>query len=400
MTEQGPDVSVVIAVHDTMPYLTACLDSLVGQTIGRRRMEVVAVDDGSSDGSTEELERFAAAHPGLFRTLRQPASGGPARPTNRGTELARGRYLLYLGADDWLGPEALERMVDAADRWQSDVLIPKLVGENGRVVPQGIFDRSAERVTFADSALAWALADTKLFRRELVLSHGLRRREDLPVCSDQPFTLGALLHARKVSVLADYDYYHLVLRQDRSNVTHRAGPIDRLRAIRAVQDVLDRGSRPGPVREAVRERYFSWDVPQLLQAPFLAEPPAMQRRILQEIGRLVDRHCSPGLFAALPVPARLRLALARRGELAALTALIGWEQGHGEPSAVRRGRRSYAGYPMFRDRRLGLPDVLFETGRDPGPDGWRRLLPAPLRRALRHARRALRGRPGLLRAAR
>ncbi|MEU3493858.1 glycosyltransferase family 2 protein [Kitasatospora cineracea] len=390
MTEQGPDVSVVIAVHDTMPYLTACLDSLVGQSIERQRMEVVAVDDGSSDGSSEELARYAAAHPGLFRTARQPASGGPASPTNRGTDLARGRYLLYLGSDDWLGPEALERMVAAADRWQSDVLIPKQVGEHGRVVPQGIFDRTAEQVGFTDSALAWALGDTKLFRRDLVTSHGLRRREDLVIHSDQPFTLGALLHARKVSVLADYDYYHLVLRRDRSNVTHRAGPLDRLRGFTAAHEVLDRGTLPGPARDAVRARYFSWDVPQLLQAPFLAEPPAMQRRIVQEIGRFTERHCSPAVFRTLPVPARLRLALARRGELLALCDLITWERDHGEAPAVRRGSRLYAGYPVFRDRHLGLPDALFELGRAPGPAGWRRLVPAPLRRARWAAKRLLR----------
>ncbi|MFD7644160.1 glycosyltransferase family 2 protein [Kitasatospora sp. NPDC059795] len=400
MTEPEPDVSVVIAVHDTMPYLTDCLNSLVEQTIGATRMEVVAVDDGSSDGSTEELARFAAAHPGLLRTVRQPASGGPAKPTNRGTDLARGRYLMYLGADDWLGPEALERMVEAADRWQCDVLIPKLVGENGRIVPQGIFERTAEQVDFTDSALAWALADTKMFRRSMVLSHGLRRREDLPVCSDQPFTLGALLNARKVSVLADYDYYHLVLRQDRSNVTHRAGPIDRLRAMDAVQEVLERHTRPGPVRDAVRERYFGWDVPQVLQEQFLTEPPAMQRRILGEIGRLLDRHCSTGVFGAVPVPARLRLALARRGDLAALCELIDWERQHGPAPVGRRRGRLYARYPMYRDRRLGLPDTLFDAGRAPGPTGGWRLVPAPVRRALRRTRQTWRGRAATRRAAR
>ncbi|MFJ1755283.1 glycosyltransferase family 2 protein [Kitasatospora sp. NPDC088134] len=395
MTEQAgtgprPDVSVVIAVHDTMPYLTACLDSLVGQTIGPARMEVVAVDDGSSDGSTEELARFAAAHPGLFRTVRQPASGGPAKPTNRGTELARGRYLLYLGADDWLGPEALRRMVDAADRWHSDVLIPKQVGENGRIVPQGIFDRTAEQVTFTDSALAWALGDTKLFRRELVVAHGLRRREDLVIHSDQPFTIGALMHARKVSVLADYDYYHLVSRQDRSNVTHRAGPLDRLRGFRASQEVLA-GYAERPAHRAIRERFFSWDVPQLLQEGFLAEPPALQARIAREIGELVDRYCPALVFADLPVPVRLRLALARRGDLPGLCELIGHEREHGAPPEVRRRGRLYAAYPMFRERRRALPDALFEIGPAPGPRGWRRLVPAPLRRARRAARRRVRG---------
>ena len=75
-----PDVTVIIPVYNTMPYLTACLQSMVDQTIGADRMEVVAVDDGSTDGSGEELERFAADHPGLFTVLHQENSGGPAGP--------------------------------------------------------------------------------------------------------------------------------------------------------------------------------------------------------------------------------------------------------------------------------------------------------------------------------
>lgn len=217
-----PDVTVVIAVYNTMPYLTACLDSLVRQTVGHARMEVVAVDDGSTDGCGELLDTYAARHPGLFQVVHQANSGGPAAPTNRGLALARGRYVLFLGADDWLGDEALARMVASADEWRSDVLIPKQVGVNGRLVPQGIFDATAASVGFEDSALAWALADTKLFRLDLIRRHNLARKEELKVYSDQPFTLAACLRARRISVLADYDHYFLVLREDRGNVTQRA----------------------------------------------------------------------------------------------------------------------------------------------------------------------------------
>lgn len=349
----------MIAVYNTMPYLTACLDSLVDQSIGPERMEVVAVDDGSTDGSGAELHRFAALHPGLFRLRHQANSGGPAAPTNVGTAEARGRYVLYLGADDWLAPEALQRLVRAADRWDADVVLPKQVGENGRMVPQGIFDRTAAEVGFTDSALAWSLADTKLFRRELLTRYGLRRLENLPVHSDQPFTLEALLRARRISVLADYDYYHLVLRQDRSNVTHRAGPLDRLRGIGAIQQVVERLTEPGPQRDAIRSRHFGWEVPQLLQGDFLALDRPTQRQVCAGVGRLVRAYCHPALVLTLPVPDRLRLVLAARGRLSALCGLIEYEAANGRPPVLRREGHEYAGYPAFRNRRLGLPDRLF-----------------------------------------
>src|SRR5690348_1468184 len=110
----APDVTVVVAVYNTMPYLQACLSSLVEQSIGQERLQVVAVDDGSTDGSSELLDRFAASHPSLFEVVHQSNSGGPAQPSNRALELAKGRYVYFLGADDHLGTEALERMVDFA----------------------------------------------------------------------------------------------------------------------------------------------------------------------------------------------------------------------------------------------------------------------------------------------
>ncbi|MFJ9521918.1 glycosyltransferase family 2 protein [Kitasatospora sp. NPDC101801] len=323
-----PDVTVVIAVYNTMPYLTACLTSLVEQSVCASRLEVVAVDDGSTDGSGAELARFAREHPGLFRVERQANSGGPASPTNRAMELARGRYVFFLGADDWLGPQALERLVAMADRYESDVVLGKMVGVGGRHVPQGIFDRTEPSVDFTDSALAWALSDTKLFRREPLVRHGLRRREDLPVYSDQPFTLQALLRARRVSVLADYDCYHAVLRADRANATVRSGHRDRLRGLTEILAVTDRLTEPGgEVRRALHLRHFGWDVPQLLQAELLGQSEAEQRYVVAEVGRLVREHCD--VLADLAEPERLRLELARADRYQAVRGLIEDELGRG-----------------------------------------------------------------------
>ncbi|WP_051837142.1 glycosyltransferase family 2 protein [Streptomyces sp. NRRL WC-3742] len=387
-----PDVTVVVAVYNTLPYLTACLDSLVGQSLAPGRMEVVAVDDGSTDGGGELLDAYAARHPGLFRVVHQPNSGGPAAPTNRALDLARGRYVLFLGADDWLGEEALERLVAAADAWDSDVVVPKQVGVNGRLVPQGIFHADAESVRFTDSALAWALADTKLFRLDLIRRHGLRRDETLKVFSDQPFTLEACLRARKVSVLASYDCYHLVLREDRGNVTERAGVLDRLRGIAALQQVAAELADPGEALDALRARSFSWDVPRLLSDGFLLLDDGLQRRVCAETARLVERFGAREVYGRLPVAARLRLELAAAGRPEALRDQIRYEAAHGEPPTLVEGRRHYAAYPAFRDARLGLCDDLFLLREEPlaavlrlnlAQQLWRGLVPEQLRRGLR-----------------
>lgn len=127
---QIPDVTVVVGAYEAMPYLIRCLESVETQTIGADRIEIVAVDDGSTDGTGEYLEEFAARSKVPTRVIRQKNSGGPSGPRNVGLGLARGRYVFFLDADDYFGDEALERMVTMADRAGTDVVLGKVVGVN------------------------------------------------------------------------------------------------------------------------------------------------------------------------------------------------------------------------------------------------------------------------------
>ncbi|MFJ6383778.1 glycosyltransferase family 2 protein [Kitasatospora sp. NPDC092039] len=354
-----PDVTAVVAVHDTAPYLTACLDSLVGQSLAPGRLEVVAVDDGSTDGGGELLDGYAARHPGLFTVVRRPRSGGPAGPANRGLELARGRYVLFLDAGDRLGEEALERLVAAADAWGSDVVVPKQAGVDGRPVPPGAFHTDAASVGFADSALAWALGGTKLFRRDLLRHHGLRRDERLKAFSEQLFTLEACLRAARVSVLASYDCCFPGPHGAGGDATGRAGVLDRLRGIAALQQVGADLAGPGAELDAIRVRGFGRDVPRLLQDGFLLLAADVQERVCVEVTRLVERFGAREVYHRLPVAERVRLELACTVRPQALRSQIRFEAAHGDPPVVADGRRRYAGYPAFRDDRLCLPDELF-----------------------------------------
>ncbi|GAB2781139.1 glycosyltransferase family 2 protein [Streptomyces daliensis] len=350
-----PDVTVVVPVYNTMPYLTGCLDSLVRQSIGQARMEVIAVDDGSTDGSGPELERYARAHPRLFRVLRQPNSGGPAAPSNRALDLATGRYVFFLGSDDYLGPEALARMVATADAHGTDIVLGRMVAVGGRDVPRLVF-RSTECSLPADHwKLSWALSNTKLFRRSLIERHGLRYPEDLPAFSDQPFTLEALLRCERVSVLADYDYYFAVRREDAGNVTLRARHADRLRGLEAAMAVTERLSRPGPRRDSLNKRHFTWEAAQLFDDAFPGLDRELQERVVRSVGALASRHAHAALTARLDARLRVCLALARDGRLDALLDVVraapaGGADGAG-PLPLRlcvEGDRAYARLPGFR----------------------------------------------------
>ncbi|WBC05746.1 glycosyltransferase family 2 protein [Micromonospora sp. WMMA1976] len=357
-TTSRPDVSVVVPVYNTLRYLRSCLDSVLRQTIGPDRMEIVAVDDGSTDGSGRLLDRYAAKHPGTMRVVHQPNSGGPASPCNRGLDLATGRYVFFLGSDDRLGPEALERLVAAADRYGSDVVLGKVVGVNGRHVFSDVFaDGNAVDVSLFDSALPWSLANTKLFRRDLVDRLGLRFPEDMPVLSDQPFTLTACYHARRISVLADYDYYHAVRRLDARNITYHSRIEQRLvsveRLVAYVAELIPAGER----RDAVLRRHAGLELANLVGDDFRHLDRAAQERVHATVARLVRRHVTDRLRDRLDIEARLRLGAVTVGGVDDLLAVIEQDSGRGVPATVFAGDRWHAGYPGAPARWTDVTDV-------------------------------------------
>jgi len=350
-------VTVIIPVYNTMPYLTACLQSMVDQTIGADRMEVVAVDDGSTDGSGEELDRFAHLHPGLFTVVHQENSGGPASPCNRGLEVARGRYVFFIGADDYLADNALEKLVDTADDWESDVIWGKVEGVGGRGISQLMFDRTLKDIPFPDSKLPFALANSKMFRRSLVEEHGIRYPLDLRVGSDQPFTIAAMLHARRISVLADQAYYYGVRRENAGNITFSSGWRARLEDIGTVMGHVAEIVPAGGTRDRILHRHFAWELNKRLRDDFPEIPEEDQAALAGLVADLADRYLTDAISDRLTVPCRLRVRFAQAGRLDDLRALAQvYREERPEAVAVRDGH-AYLVLPGYGD----APDAWFES---------------------------------------
>ncbi|TDU06184.1 glycosyl transferase family 2 [Streptomyces sp. 846.5] len=325
------DVTIITPVHNTGGYLRRWYDSLLAQSIGTGRFEVVAVDDGSDDDSLRRLEGLAAEHPGLLTVLRLPDRGGPARARNLALERAAGRYLYFVDSDDHLGPEALERAVGFADRHGSDVVLARMVGENGRKVAQWLYRETVVDEPFPGPLLPWSLNVTKLYRRELVERYRLRFREDLPVYSDQPFALEAYARAGRISVYADYPCYHLTRRDDGSNITLTADPEDRLRAIEAIMATTPAFAEPGPGRAEFFRRHLQWELLPLVGPAVLGLDPAVRRRLLRGAGRLLAQHCGDWTGDGLAGSQLRRARLLQDGLADDYLELLRHEAEHGTP---------------------------------------------------------------------
>ncbi|MER5429799.1 glycosyltransferase family A protein [Streptomyces sp. NPDC002588] len=348
-----------------MPYLTRCVISAAEQSIGQDELEIIAVDDGSTDGTAKELERLAEVYPGLIRVFRQENSGGPSAPRNAGLDHARGRFVFFLDADDYLGPEALERMVAMAEKNGTDVVLGKVVGVGGRGAPASMFKRDQPKTDVFSSRVYWTLNPMKLFRRSLLERLGLRFPTDLAIGEDQLFVGPAYFHASGISVLASYDCLFWVQREDEGNITLRTGGTEpRLKFLPRVVDMVLENVPPGPGRDHLAHRHLSVEIVQLL-GHLVHEPRPQQEKALAQLADTIAPLWHEEMDDGLSAMTRLRLHLVRHRMLDELLELVRFEKELAQskvatPVLVDHGR-ALARYPFLRDPARAVPDECYDV---------------------------------------
>ncbi|MBP5669426.1 MAG: glycosyltransferase family 2 protein [Lachnospiraceae bacterium] len=116
------DVSVIVPVYNMAKdgILEYCMLSLVRQTL--KSLEIIAVDDASTDDSLEVLRRFEKEYPGRVKVIASPKNQRQGGAKNLGLEVAGGRFITFVDADDWISEELYERMLAVAEQTGADVV--------------------------------------------------------------------------------------------------------------------------------------------------------------------------------------------------------------------------------------------------------------------------------------
>lgn len=361
-----PLLSVVVPIHNVEPYLAECLESLAAQTL--TDFEVLCVDDGSLDGSRRVAEEFAARDP-RFVLLRQPNQGpGPAR--NLGVRHARGPYLAFADGDDVVPPRAYELLVSSLRETGSDVACGAVLRlADGELAPstmhEKVFRRRVlcthvmDRRSLARDRTVWNKVYRTAFWRERGLEFPAGIYEDVPVA------IRAHVLATSVDVLDDVVYHWRRRDGGEDSITQRRTELpnltERLGAIRSVRAFLDETAPE--LKATFDDLVLEKDIVFLFQALEDAADgdsgPALEvaRQWLAELG--------PDVIAAAPSLRRLELHLVERGLVKELRQVREFRRASAEGTrVVPRGWRNtgwYGDYPYFRDRRLAIPDEVYDA---------------------------------------
>ena len=115
---KNPQFSIILPVYNVAPYLEQCLNSIVNQTL--KEIEIICIDDGSTDNSLEILKRYAEKDK-RFIVISQD-NQGPGIARNNALKIARGDYIVFVDPDDWIENNALEELYKAFKTTKSEVI--------------------------------------------------------------------------------------------------------------------------------------------------------------------------------------------------------------------------------------------------------------------------------------
>src|SRR5690625_166763 len=345
-----PDVSIIIPVFNSVEYVEEAIRSVLNQTISPERVELIVVDDGSTDGSDVVINRLAAQD-ARITVLTQENSGTPGGARNPALDLARGTFIFFLDSDALLSSNALQRMVDVAIAEDSDVVLGKISSTDRRRVPTSMFKRTILDAHLVNDRVFNTLGSTKLIRRDIIDRLHLRFPTDQTVGEDEPFMAAAYLNARKFSVLADMDYYIVQYRSDGANMTlAKQGSAAHAKTALRVASVIEQYTEPGDFRDALLKRAFDRPLARALDPRWLTLGPEDQSLLTDRITTGLKHLYTDGAREFLRATTRIKLDLLMAGNLRGLNSYISY----------LTERKSQKVEWSNGDFRLSLPEHLAE----------------------------------------
>lgn len=261
MERNAVKVSVIIPVYNVEHYLRECIESILNQTLAE--LELICVDDGSTDGSLEILREYEKKDKRVIVLTQDNLGGGAAR--NQGLAIARGEYLSLLDSDDFFDPCMLELAYKQCRRLDAQICVyqvQRYEDTTGKTwLDKGSFKEAniPEKEVFSYRDMPDSILNTfqnwawnKLISRKLVEENQIRFQE-IHRTNDFLFVASCMVKAERITVLRKPLVNYRVGMKNSCQSTNYRYPLDFLTAFEAVRQMLmDQG-----IYELVEKSYVN-----------------------------------------------------------------------------------------------------------------------------------------------
>ena len=243
------EVSIIVPVYNVEKYLSFCLDSLVNQTF--KDIEIICVNDGSTDNSAEVLEHYA----GFDKRIKiiNKENGGLSSARNAGLDAASGKYIAFVDSDDFVSHFLVERAYNFVQKKNADFAafgFDYVVGnslklyESGFSFPKSLVGKCVYETDLNENfytkihPTAWC----KFYSAKLIQNNNLRFCEDI-IFEDLPFAAEVYLSANRMVYTNLPLYYYRAERQGSILSRRDEKTVDFITAIERVDDVFHKYGR-------------------------------------------------------------------------------------------------------------------------------------------------------------
>lgn len=217
-----PKVSVIIPVYNIEKYLAECLESVCNQTL--KEIQIVVVDDGSTDGSAAICKAYAQRYPHILEYYHKE-NGGSASARNMGLEHARGEYIGFIDSDDWVEPDMYEKLYCTAKDNDADMVFCRSFEEECPGSYEYIFPRAGyfSREEMKKELFPWLMPAVtpkgnfrnlrwcnwlRICKRSVIDENGIRFYDKSRRCEDLGFSVACTINAKNYYYLNESLYHN------------------------------------------------------------------------------------------------------------------------------------------------------------------------------------------------
>lgn len=258
MKNNSPAVSIIVPVYNTSRYLKECIESIACQSLAN--IEIICVDDGSTDNSVDILKNFAAQDRRIAIIRRENKGGGAAR--NSGMSLALGKYLMFLDSDDFFDSKMVEAMYYEAEKNSSDIVVCGV-----RLFDDVTSEVKDDRFKFIKEIQSPSCEDVqrdyfsifrnsvwdKLLKKDFIAANGIKFQESYR-SNDILFNYSALFKAKKITMVEDKFIFQRKNQLASCQTSNELYPYDFYKALLALKDYLTQEG----IFSVVERCYVNW----------------------------------------------------------------------------------------------------------------------------------------------
>lgn len=218
-------ISIIVPIYNVRPYLEQCIDSVLKQTY--KNLEIILVDDGSTDGSSEICDQFQQQD-NRIKVIHKK-NGGLDSARKAGMSAANGEYIGYLDGDDWIEPNMYENLLrylheydveivetGVIDTWENEETYRVLYLDEGCYKDKDFIEKVEPRLLYFGVFYEFGISPyvcNKLFLKERIMKYQMMGGLTGKIFNDTMISLPCIAESKRIYVSHDC-YYHYRMRND------------------------------------------------------------------------------------------------------------------------------------------------------------------------------------------